>query len=91
MVDILRLKEAQVAALTIDDSKITPADQQWVTDDHRDLLQMARDALISEMRLSERPLMHGKATGGKKKIESANDPPHKLPRHYHKCNHTHSQ
>jgi hypothetical protein len=43
-------REDHVAFLS-NDSKITPADQQWVTDDHRDLLQMARDVLISEMRL----------------------------------------
>jgi hypothetical protein len=50
MRNILRLYDAQIAMLSIDESSITPKDQQWVTDDHRELLQEAHNALNFELR-----------------------------------------
>jgi hypothetical protein len=52
---MLRLNDAQIARLTIDESQITPTDQQWVTDDHRKLLQEARNALNAELRKRTTP------------------------------------
>jgi hypothetical protein len=49
-INILRLCDAQVAALMIDESQLTPTEQLWVTDDYRQLLQDARNALNSEKR-----------------------------------------